>query len=100
MPTTPNRFPGARSGSRAIRNYLAVPADARSVLAQGAWTVDVRSVGVRGGASADGPLAPRFTLHVGNPFTRRIHAGFEVSLPAGAAGRFTAGSQCDLAPAQ
>lgn len=66
--------------------YLAVPADARRLAAEAAWTVVQPSVGVRGGASVTGALAPRFTVRVRNPFDRPTVVRFSVATPPGVTG--------------
>ncbi len=68
--------------------YHAVPADAASVLAEGAWTVRQKSVGVRAGAPGGAPLAPEFAVTVANPWKRRVRIRFSADAPSGIKGAF------------
>ena len=79
--------------------YQPVPADARAVIAEGAWTVRPRSAGIVCGADVDAPLSPRAEVRVRNPFGERI----TVELSAAAAritGSFPDPRRFDLQPGE
>lgn len=78
--------------------YLPVPGDAKTVQAEGAWTLHVRCVGVKAGTPPGEPLTPEFELRVRNPFAEKIHAEFEVLPVVGLNGQFDRAPGIDLEP--
>ncbi|HEX2950985.1 MAG TPA: cellulase family glycosylhydrolase [Armatimonadota bacterium] len=92
-------FPGKRVELNGDPQYIPVPDTATTVIAEGAWTVTVKSVGVSCGAAAK-VLAPEFTVSVTNPFKQAIKASLDTTDVVNISGQFTTASSFLLQPGQ
>lgn len=93
-------IPGQKVRLSADPQYLPVSLEPGPLLAEGAWTVAVRSVGLRGGAAEGQPLAPAFEVRVQNPFSQKVAVRLKVTTPQGMKGRFLGPASFNLASGQ
>jgi hypothetical protein len=93
-------FSGQRLRLSGDPQYTPVPRDASHLLAEGAWTVEVRSVGVRGGAAAGAPLSPQLEVCVRNPFLQRIEVNLDATATKGLDWEFIGPRHFELLPMQ
>ena len=93
-------FSGRKTGLTGDPQYIPVPADAKNILAEAAWSVTVKSVGVKGGAPLAHPFAPQFEVQVRNPFPERAKVTLQVQPAEGVKGDFTEREQFELAPGE
>ncbi|MHB1001244.1 MAG: cellulase family glycosylhydrolase [Armatimonadota bacterium] len=93
-------IPGQKFTLTNAPKYLPVPSNAKSLIANAAWRVDVKSTAAMAGVAETHKSAPSFTVFISNPFANTASIKLNAIPSEGINGAFTGPAQFKLKPGE